>query len=142
MIQSFRDLEVWRRSHELVLMVYRATERFPDRERFGIISQSRRAAASIPANIAEGYGRRTTGELLQSLAIANGSLEECRYFMILSKDLGYLSSEDYQALEQQDVIVGRLLGALTKSLKLRALRGKSQSTEHRSQNTESGRPRG
>ena len=83
-LRSFTELEVWQKAHALVLDVYRVTDRFPDRERFGIVAQLRRAAASIPANIAEGFGRRTTKELLQSVAISNGSLEESRYFLILS----------------------------------------------------------
>jgi four helix bundle protein len=75
-VKSFRDLEVWKKSHQLVLEIYRMTSTFPKDERFGIISQLRRAAYSIPANMAEGFGRRSTKELLQFLAISNGSIEE------------------------------------------------------------------
>ena len=88
MLKSFRDLEVWKKSHQLVLEIYRITNTFPKDERFGVISQLRRAAYSIPANMAEGFGRRSTKELLQFLAIANGSIEEIRYFIFLSCDLG------------------------------------------------------
>ena len=71
MLKSFRELEVWQKAHGLVLQTYRVTDKFPDRERFGIVSQIRRSAASVPANIAEGFGRRTTKELLQFLVTAN-----------------------------------------------------------------------
>jgi four helix bundle protein len=72
----------------LVLQTYRVTDSFPDKEKYGIVSQVRRSAASVPADIAEGFGRRTTKELLQFLANANESLEETRYFLLLSRDLG------------------------------------------------------
>lgn len=101
MIKSFQELEVWRKAHGLVLHTYRVTDAFPDREKYGIISQVRRSAASIPANIAEGFGRRTTKELLQFLANANGSLEETRYFLILSRDLGYMPKERYEELNEE-----------------------------------------
>jgi four helix bundle protein len=116
-IKSFRDLQVWQRAHELVLLVYQVTENFPEQERFGITAQLRRSAASIPANIAEGYGRRTTRELLQSLAVANGSLEETRYFLLLSSDLKYLESDAYNRLSTNCDSVGQMLGALVRSLK-------------------------
>jgi four helix bundle protein len=85
MLKTFRELEVWQKSHQLVLEIYRITRTFPQDERFGIVSQLRRATYSIPANIAEGFGRRSTKELIQCLAIANGSLEEVRYFVLLSQ---------------------------------------------------------
>jgi four helix bundle protein len=80
MLKSFRELEVWQKAHSLVLEIYRVTARFPDSEKYGIVSQLRRAAMSIPANIAEGFGRRGTKEFLQCLAIGNGSLEETRFY--------------------------------------------------------------
>lgn len=120
MIKSFRDLEVWKKAHVLVLDIYRATEAFPDRERFGVVAQLRRAASSIPANIAEGFGRRTTKELLQSLAVSNGSLEETRYFLILSQDLKYLPADSIHRLHQQCDSVAQMLSALARSLKIRS----------------------
>ena len=86
---SFRDLVVWQKAHEFVLAVYRLTEPFPDREKFGLSHQMRRAAVSIPANIAEGFGKRSQAEKARFLNIAEGSLEECRYYLILAHDLGY-----------------------------------------------------
>ena len=100
MLKSFKELEVWQKAHQLVLQTYRVTDGFPDKEKYGIVSQVRRSAASVPANIAEGFGRRTTKELLQFLANANGSLEETRYFLLLSCDLGYLAKERYAELEK------------------------------------------
>ena len=119
MIKSFQELEVWRKAHDLVLHTYRVTDHFPDRERYGIISQVRRSAASIPANIAEGFGRRTTKELLQFLANANGSLEETRYFLMLSRDLGYLPKENYDEFEKECNSVAQMMSALGRSLKSR-----------------------
>jgi four helix bundle protein len=87
--RSFRDLVVWQKSHEFVLAVYRLTESFPDREKFGLSHQLRRAAVSVPANIAEGFGKRSQAEKARFLNIAEGSLEECRYYLILTQDLGY-----------------------------------------------------
>ena len=87
--RSFRDLMVWRKAHEFVLAVYQLTESFPEREKFGLAHQMRRAAVSIPANIAEGFGKRSPAEKARFLNIAEGSLEECRYYLILTQDLGY-----------------------------------------------------
>lgn len=120
LLKSFEELEVWQKAHMLTLEIYRATDVFPDRERFGVVSQIRRSAASIPANIAEGFGRRTTRELLQSLAIANGSLEETRYFLLLSRDLGYLKPDHYERLRQQSHSVAQMLAALARSLRNRS----------------------
>jgi four helix bundle protein len=119
MLRSFLELEVWQKAHDLVLATYRLTDKFPDRERFGIVSQIRRSAASVPANIAEGFGRRTTKELLQFLTNANGSLEETLYFFILGRDLGYLKNEDFEDMEKQCSSVGQMIGALGRSLKSR-----------------------
>lgn len=119
MLKSFQDLEVWQKAHDLALETYRVTNGFPDRERFGVVSQVRRSAASIPANIAEGFGRRTTRELLQFLANANGSLEETRYFLILSRDLGYLKGQDFQDMEKRCSSVAQMIAGLGRSLKSR-----------------------
>jgi four helix bundle protein len=118
-LKSFQELEVWQKAHHLVLQTYRVTDAFPDRERYGIVSQVRRSAASIAANIAEGFGRRTTKELLQFLANENGSLEETRYFLLLSRDLGYLAKERYVDLEKDCSSVAQMIAALGRSLKSR-----------------------
>ncbi len=136
-IKSFEDLEVWRKAHELTLLIYRLTRAFPPEERFGLISQLRRASSSVAANIAEGYGRRTTKELLRSLRIANGEAEETRYFSLLSKDLSYMNQQEFDTVNQLCRSVNQLLSALGRSLQASAARVSS----HESRVTRSaGRP--
>ena len=91
--RSFRDLRVWEKAHTFVLAVYRYGQSFPEREKYGLAHQLRRAAVSIPANIAEGFGKRSPAEKARFLNIAEGSVEECRYYLILCQDLGYGQSE-------------------------------------------------
>lgn len=102
--KSFEDVEIWKRSHSFVLAVYRLSEGFPKHELFGLSSQLRRAAVSIPANFAEGFKKRGLADKLRFYNIAQGSLEECRYYLILSKDLGYAEVEELQV---QSVIIAR-----------------------------------
>jgi four helix bundle protein len=87
--RSFEDVEIWRKAHAWVLEVYRFTERFPRHELFGLTSQLRRAAVSVPANFAEGFKKRGHGDKIRFYNIAQGSLEECRYYFILAEDLRY-----------------------------------------------------
>ena len=87
--RSFRDLLVWRRAHEFVLAAYSFTATFPRNETYGLAAQMRRAAVSIPANIAEGFRRRGRVDKARFMNLAEGSLEECRYYLILAQDLGY-----------------------------------------------------
>lgn len=134
-IKSFEDLEVWRKAHELTLLSYRLTRAFPPDERFGLISQLRRASSSVAANIAEGYGRRTTKELLRSLRIANGEAEETRYFSLLSKDLSYMNQQEFDTVNQWCRSVSQLLSALGRSLQASAARVSS----HESRVTQSPR---
>jgi four helix bundle protein len=89
-VQRFTDLKVWQRSHEFVLQVYRLTKGFPSEERYGLTSQLRRATLSVPTNIAEGSKRQTNPEYARFLNIAEGSLAETEYFLMVSRDLGYL----------------------------------------------------
>jgi four helix bundle protein len=119
MIKSFRELDVWKRAHAMVLDVYRITNIFPRSEQFGIVSQLRRAAYSIPANIAEGFGRKSTKELLQFLAIANGSLEEVRYFLLLSRDLRYLAPNELEKTEKELKAIAEMIEGLARSLRRR-----------------------
>jgi four helix bundle protein len=118
-IERFTDLMAWQRAHKLTLLIYKLTERFPSRERFGMVAQVRRSAASVAANIAEGFGRGTTRELLHKLQIAQGEVEETRYFLILGKDLGHISLADFNTAEAECTVVGKLLNALATSLKKR-----------------------
>lgn len=103
----------------MTLETYRLTAKFPRSEQFGIVSQLRRSAASVSANIAEGFGRRTTKELLRCLQISRGELEETRYFMILSRDLSYISAEEFGSMNDHCDSVGQLINALGRSLKNR-----------------------
>jgi four helix bundle protein len=87
--KTFEEVEVWKKSHAWVLAVYRLTDQFPKHEMFGLTSQLRRAAVSIPANFAEGFKKKGRADKARFYNIAQGSLEECRYYMILARDLGY-----------------------------------------------------
>ncbi len=98
MSNSFTDIIAWKESHKFVLLVYNITSTFPEEEKFGLYSQFRRAAISIPANIAEGYRKIGKADKLRFLNISQGSLEECRYYIILSKDLGYIDEQTFQQL--------------------------------------------
>lgn len=92
--KSFKDLIVWQKAHKFVLSAYQVTESFPKKEIYGLTSQFRRAAVSIPANIAEGFKKKSKRDTYRYLNIAQGSLEECRYYLILSNDLGYISNTE------------------------------------------------
>jgi four helix bundle protein len=95
---SFKDIFAWQKAYEFVLLVYKATKKFPDFEKHGLSSQFQRAAVSIVANIAEGSKKLSKADKLRMMNIAQGSLEECRCYIMLSKDLGYISEEEYNAL--------------------------------------------
>lgn len=113
---QWKDLEVWKKSHELVLRVYEATKTFPKNETYALTDQIRRAASSVPANIVEGQSRNTTKEYLQFLYNARGSLEEVRYFLLLSKDLGYMNKNIFESLEADGETLSKMLNGLIKSL--------------------------
>jgi len=111
-VQSFRDLKVWQRSHALVLAVYRLTEAFPSQERFGVVSQLRRAAVSVPTNIAEGSKRRTPQDYARFLNLAEASLAETEYLLMLCRDLGYIAGDVTEPLLVEASEVSRMLHAL------------------------------
>ncbi len=98
MTKTFEDILAWQKAHQFVMSVYGCTKDFPDFEKFGLSSQFQRAAVSIAANIAEGYRKLSQADKLRFLNIAQGSLEECRYYCILSRDLGYIDSSVYDSL--------------------------------------------
>lgn len=98
---SFKDLSMWQKSHDFVLEMYKTTEKYPKEELFGLVSQIRRASVSIPANIAEGYKRKGKVEKLRFFNISQSSLEECRYYLILSKDLSYIYESEYNTLNEK-----------------------------------------
>jgi four helix bundle protein len=111
--QSFKDLTVWQKSHNAVLEVYKLTRRLPKEELFGLVSQMRRSAVSVPANIAEGFKRKGKADKARHLNIAQGSLEELRYYFILCADLAYLPSD---AIGDRLEEVARMLDSYTQKI--------------------------
>jgi four helix bundle protein len=115
-LQSYRDLVVWKKSMTLVLDVYRSTQTFPKPETYGLVAQLRRAAVSIPSNIAEGQARLSTAEFKQSLGHARGSLMEVETQILISQELGYLEHDQSEKLLNASAEVGRILNGLLNSL--------------------------
>ena len=111
--KSFRDLIVWQKAHEFVLGVYRYARQFPKEEIYALSSQFKRAATSIAANIAVGFAKRGKADKIRMLNIAQGSLEECRYYPVLSNDLGYGENANLGLLSEE---VSRLLNAYIKAI--------------------------
>lgn len=112
--RSFSDLTVWAKAHQFVLEAYKLTSSFPRNETYGLSSQLRRAAVSIPANVAEGFKRRGKAEKVRFLNIAEGSIAECRYYLILTKDLGYGKTEATMSLLED---VSRLITAYSAAIR-------------------------
>lgn len=111
--KTFEDLVVWQKAHSFVLAVYRITAAFPKHEVYGLSAQFRRAAVSIAANIAEGFRKRNKADKARFFNIAQGSVEECRYYLILSKDLGYFDDNETKNLIQE---ISKLLEAYSRSI--------------------------
>ena len=111
-MKDFRDLKVWQCSHQLTLAVYRYTRDFPKDETYGIVSQLRRCSASVAANIAEGCGRSGNPEFGRFLTIAMGSASELEYFLLLARDLEYLSPQKHVQIAQEVVSMRRMLNRL------------------------------
>lgn len=116
MYQDTSKLLVWQKAHELVLNIYDITKRFPKDEQFGLTSQIRRAAVSIPSNIVEGKARGSNKDFKRFLLIARGSLEETKYQLLLAKDLKYIDENKYKEIFNIADEVGRLLGGLIKKV--------------------------
>lgn len=112
---GYRNLNVFKKANELVILVYKLTKNFPRDELFGLISQMRRCAVSVAANIVEGYGRRTVKDKLQFFYISRGSLNELEYYIDLSLELGYLNNDNYIFLKNLRVDVGKLLSGFIRS---------------------------
>jgi four helix bundle protein len=121
MLKNYKELKVWQKSYQLCLDIYTITKGFPKEETYGMTSQIRRSALSVPCNIAEGYGRKTTPEYIRSLYIAYGSNCELETQVLLSKDLDYIKVEDFKKLKADIEEVERMLKALIKSLEKRHL---------------------
>jgi four helix bundle protein len=112
-MRNYKDLMVWDKAHKLTLAIYRETNGFPKEERFGLTSQVRRASSSIPANLAEGCGRRSDGEMGRFVQIAMGSGAELSYHLLLCRDLGILGTEEFSRLSADLEEVMRMLSALS-----------------------------
>jgi four helix bundle protein len=116
-MQDFRNLDVWKKSHELTLSVYRASKSFPDDERFGLTSQLRRGASSIPANLAEGCGRGSDADFARFVQIALGSSSEVEYHFLLAKDLNYMTPNEYAAFDDEITRIKRMMTSLLHKLR-------------------------
>lgn len=115
-VRDFQDLHVWQKAHALTLSVYRVTAGFPSAEMYGLMSQTRRAAASIPANVAEGCGRGSSRELARFVQIARGSASELEYHLLLAHDLGLLPTEEYPSLRSHLTEVQKMLTSYRQTL--------------------------
>lgn len=113
--KSFKDLNVWQKAHEFVLKIYKLTEGFPKSEVYGLTSQFRRAAVSIPANIAEGFIKKGKADKLRFYNISQGSIQECLYYLILSRDLNYI--DNYDELNDSLNQVAKMLQAYMNTLR-------------------------
>ena len=116
-MQSFRQLRVWQKAHELTVEIYRVTARFPREETYALTSQIKRAAASIGANIAEGCGRGSDADFSRFLMMAMGSASELEYHLLLARDLKYLNDSDYGRLTELVIEIKRMLTSLIQKLK-------------------------
>jgi four helix bundle protein len=114
-MQDFRNLKVWEKGHALTLSVYAATRSFPREELFGLASQMRRSASSVPSNLAEGCGRDTKAAMAYFAGISMGSASELEYQLLLSRDLGLLVESDYASMNSQTVEVKRMLASYIRS---------------------------
>lgn len=116
-MQDFRNLKIWEKGHQITLDIYKITNQFPDRERFNLVSQMRRAAYSIPTNIAEGCGRPRNTELKRFVEIAMGSASELEYQLLLAKDLNYLQPKIYSNLEKQITEIKKMMASFIVKLR-------------------------
>ncbi len=113
---SFKDIIAWQKAHQFVLLVYKVTKNFPEWERYGLCSQFQRAAVSIAANIAEGYKKLSKADKLRLMNVAQGSLEECRNYHILSRDLGFINSDEFELLRSMLEETSKLLNGYCKAI--------------------------
>ena len=116
-VKSYKDLMIWQRSMDLVEFIYRLTEDFPPKENFGLVSQMRRAAVSIPSNIAEGYGRQSTGSYSQFLLIARGSLFELETQLEISTRLKYVPTTESKKILSEIVEISKMISSLISKLR-------------------------
>ena len=121
MLKNCKDLNVWQKPYELCLKIYRITVKFPNEEKYGLTSQIRRSAVSIPSNIAEGYGRKTTADYIRMLYISYGSVCELETQILLAGDLGFIVKDEWGLLINDIAETERMLKALIKSLENKPL---------------------
>jgi four helix bundle protein len=122
-MKDFRSLHVWQKAHQLTLLAYDVTRRFPKEEVYGLTSQIRRCAASVAANIAEGCGKRGNAEFQRFLGISAGSASELEYHFLLARDLGLLNHNEYDRLNGSIVEVKRMLASLVRKVEQERLAG-------------------
>lgn len=118
-IENFTDLDAWKEGHKLVLLVYKLTESFPNKEIFGLVNQCRRAVVSITASIAEGFSRRSSKEKVQFYSFSLGSITELQNQLLICRDVGYLNSESFDKLYFQSVKVHKIVNGLIKSSRIK-----------------------
>jgi four helix bundle protein len=116
-VRRFKEIKAWQKAHRVTLDIYKATAGFPSNEMYGLTTQMRRSAASVGANIAEGCGRKSKGELGRFMLIAMGSASELEYHLLLAKDLNFLSGEKHSQLEEDVVEVKKMLASYILQLK-------------------------
>ena len=121
MLRSFKDLKVWQKSYNLCLRVYRISATFPKEERYGLTSQIRRSAVSIPSNIAEGYGRKTTADYVRMLYISYGSICELETQILIAGDLGFIEEGKLDTTKQDIAEIERMLKAMIQTLEIKLL---------------------
>ena len=110
------DLKIWKEAHNLTLILYKLTQKFPSIEQYGLASQIKRAGASIGANISEGCGQSTSASTKRYLFISYSSLQELKYHLILAKDLSYISKESYETLMERYIILSKMIYAFIKNM--------------------------
>lgn len=114
---KFEQLKVWQKAHQLVLDIYKLTKQYPKTETYSLIDQIKRSSSSIPTNIVEGNERKTKSEYIQFLYVAKGSCAETKYHLLLSRDLNYISSSQYQCLNNQIIEISKMISSLINYLK-------------------------
>ncbi|RJQ55913.1 MAG: four helix bundle protein [Nitrospiraceae bacterium] len=116
-MKNFKELNVWKKSHQLTLKIYQTASTFPREEMYGLTSQIRRACASVPTNIAEGCGRNSDAELARFLEISMGSASELEYLLLLTRELNLINEPDYSKLADEVIEVKRMLASFIKKLR-------------------------
>lgn len=117
-MQNYKELQVWKKSHEITLEIYKITKVFPKEELFGLVSQLRRSSVSVPTNIAEGSGRFTQKDFASFLQISLGSCQEVEYLILLSKEINYIKETDFNQLEKSIGEIKAMLISLIKKVRL------------------------